>query len=258
MFAASVLTAFTLVLLAGPAHAQRDGRDLQVHVPVVFLSAGLGANFLTEEGIDFDDFNQFIELEPGAFVSLGGGVILPGFFGDHDVKVGVDVNHRVLGVDAFGNIGGPANQPLTGDLESTDVVLRLDLEWNIDDGYGRTILRPNVGVSVGGSYQNLETFQAGVPAFRGDGFAPTANVHAGFRVPVTDRVAVGLEGNVSWTRGIDVSAGANTSSMDDRIEGGIMLRADVLMWPTAQPSEPAIFTDGFESGNISVWSTGPR
>lgn len=231
-------------------------RNVQVTIPVAFMSVGLGANYFVEEGLDFDDFNQFLELEPGPFISFGTGVILTDLLGDGlDVKVGVDINRRVLAIEELGNQGAPGVLPLSGDLVTYDLLGRLDLEWNIDDEWGRTLLRPHVGINFGAAFQDLEAFNAaGVSVLTGNGITPTVRAHAGFKVPLSDSFALGLEGYVSWTGGVDVSAGPGvTSSMDDRIESGFMLRGEILL---GQFLDSEIFTDGFESGNVSVWSNG--
>ncbi len=227
---------------------QEGGLDFIHHNLVPIVNFGVGVNVLGQNQIRLPAFNQFLEAPTGTVFTGGAGFILPRvFLEDGDLKFSVEVDQKKLWIDELGNELFPGVLPLTGDIESIGVRGRVDIEWNINDNGGRTIIRPGVGISGGLAFQKLTARSNGVVVLKGNATRPTVSGHAGFKVPLTNAFAMGVEGYVSWTEGFKVTAGPNvTSRIADRIETGFFLKGEVQLGQ--------IFTDGFESGNTSAWS----
>ncbi len=214
-----ILLAIPLILLAITdnrlANAGSHFSDVQVTIPVRFLT--VQGDFFERIGTDFDfpTVTDFFETNSGFGGGIGGGILFPDVIGNADVSVEARVIASRFSADQIRTQNGTV-VPTDGDI--TDVGVGINLGLLIEMFPPRIDASPldfrnlNFKLSAGGGVlrRNVDLSINGVPLVDDSGTVPFVEFGAGVQFPLNN---VGRRGQTALYVGVN-----------HRITGGMDLR----------------------------------
>ncbi len=204
-FLLTISVFFITLVISHPADAQRASTDLQVTIPVRFVT--VQGEFFERIGVDFDfpGTTEVLRTDPGFGAAIGGGLLFPDAIGNSDVMVGARVLGSRFGADNITNQFGNTF-PASGSVTDIGVGLDLAVLINILDrqATSRAVSRNRVDLklSAGGGVvsRHVDIEVGGVPLVDSSRPAIFGEIGAGLQIPLNN---IGNPGQTSLFLGVN-------------------------------------------------------